>query len=128
MAQREEREMDDCTFQPNAPRRRHPRPFNRSRTVESLTADHTLLLGHTAGGEGGSCGGSGVENSRRQTTSKGGGTGEDSDFSRGVEGVGRRLFEESKRLRERRFEGGERKRMAEEEAYARTCTFKVIVT
>ena len=36
-----------------------------------------------------------------------------------------RLFGETRRLEERRFEGQERKRMGEEEAYARTCTFEV---
>lgn len=39
--------------------------------------------------------------------------------------VAQRLYDETKRLDERRFEGQERKRMAEEEVYARTCTFEV---
>ncbi|CAM9292255.1 unnamed protein product, partial [Ectocarpus fasciculatus] len=38
--------------------------------------------------------------------------------------VVQRLFDETRRLDERRFEGQERKKMAEEEEYARTCTFQ----
>lgn len=41
--------------------------------------------------------------------------------------VSQRLYDETKRLDERRFEGQERKRMGEEEIYARTCTFEVRV-
>lgn len=55
----------------------------------------------------------------------GGVDGEASASCRSGEEVGRRLFEESKRLNERRFEGEERKRMTQEEAFARTCTFAV---
>lgn len=36
-----------------------------------------------------------------------------------------RLFEASKRLRDRRSEEQERKKMWEEESFARSCTFKV---
>lgn len=39
--------------------------------------------------------------------------------------VAQRLYNETKRLAERRFEAQERKRMGAEEVYARTCTFEV---
>lgn len=119
MAQREEQEMDVCTFQPNTPRR-HSSISSRSGAVASLS-----LLSYAVGGGCGNEEGSTENSSKRPPASEGGGKGKDSDVSRSVGAVGLRLFEESKRLRERRFEGEERKRMGDEEAYARTCTFKV---
>lgn len=119
---REEQEMNTCTFQPNI--RRESTASHRSDRSCSATVGSSLV--DKADGSGGiqhSGGGEERQGSSQHETDRA--TSDRSGSSRSI-GVGQRLFLESKRLKERRFEGEERKRMAEEEAYARTCTFKVL--
>ena len=111
--------MHACTFQPSIPRRR-ANASTSTRTIRNFSSE-TLLDG--GGGEGArrdGAWGHGVSAPRVGRVN-----GSASAPCRSVEEVGRRLFEESKILSERRFEGEERKRMAQEEAFARTCTFVV---
>lgn len=122
LAMREEQEMDACTFQPNVRRKsttsyRSDRP--RAATVGS---SHSKMI---SGSEHSRHSGQGEEGQGSSQHSAGRATRDHRRSSTSVE-VGQRLFLESRRLKERRFEGEERKRMAEEEAYARSCTFKVL--
>lgn len=127
---RQEQEMGACTFQPNCRCRSPPStPLNKSGTgpVASSRTDNGGGGGIDAGDEEVGQGeearrGEGTEGFRRNKSST---RRKDRSASRDSIEIGHRLFMESKRLNERKFEGKERKRMAEEEAYARSCTFKV---
>ncbi|CAM9582807.1 unnamed protein product, partial [Laminaria digitata] len=124
LAQQEEEEMHACTFQPSIPRRRGANASTLTRTVIGNLSSETLLKGGGGGGGGPHRGGAGGHGGASASGAEGRVNGAAASAPwRGVEGVGRRLFEESKRLSERRFEGEERKRMTQEEAFARTCTF-----
>ena len=106
MAQQEEAEIAGCTFQPSVLRRRSNAARSRaSGTVRSSSYD--------APGEGGKRG-SAVRSEGADPV------GRESGLM-----SGRRLFEESKRLNERRSQEQERKRVWEEESFARSCTFQV---
>lgn len=120
LAQREEQEMEACTFQPNAWRRRPNAPSGYANTVGNPSLDREgdrSGVGEDAGG------GSSAEEPQGEHATGRAGTG--AGGPRRIGAACQRLFEESKRLKERRFEAEERKRMWEEESYARTCTFKV---
>lgn len=135
LAQREEREMDACTFQPNAkPQRGTPssdiaacradiaRGFPRSSAKTRGSSD--CEADSVAGGSSAVASKCKTDSETRKSRSNVCGSGSGGGDIVGGD-VGKRLFEEHKRLKERRFEREERKRMQEEEAYARTCTFKV---
>lgn len=101
--------MDGCTFQPNT---RRSSASSRAATVGSSALDPLLEGDGRRGNDVFKL--SPTRNRAREGAA-----------SQSAAMVGKRLFEESKRLRERRFEGEERKRMGEEEAFERTCTFQV---
>lgn len=108
--------MNACTFQPSVSRRR-ANASTLARTNGKFSSE-TLL-------DRGGANRDGAEGHGASDPRAGGVNGASSASCRSGEEVGRRLFEESKRLSERRFEGEERKRMTQEEAFARTCTFAV---
>lgn len=116
LARREEQELKACTFQPNA-RRRRPNTPSCASTSEGWHPNSRRIGDDGVGVDVG--GSSVVVDSKIEEISQ------ICASSRASAQTGLRLFEESKRLRERRFERTERKNMAEEEIYARTCTFQV---
>ncbi|CAN0025576.1 unnamed protein product [Ectocarpus sp. 12 AP-2014] len=184
LAQREEQELKDCTFQPNVPPRGALVPSSVTRVALPIRHVHDCVgkssscepvenddegngsVGDAGGGggdggvdAGGTCGGNGGGGSDGDCDGGAGGCGgyhggeagegtavgprsvdketRSSVSSRGVavsppsqgrgcagNNVVQRLFDETRRLDERRFEGQERKNMAAEEEYARTCTFQ----
>lgn len=92
----EMRELDGCTFQPNA--RQHSKaPCYRNGDAHQKAGTCKDGVGATSKGQ-----------SRDGSTN-----------------VCARLLEAGERSKERRAEAEERKRMSEEEAFARDCTFKV---
>lgn len=134
--------MDACTFQPNVPRQGVAGTIGSGSCLKSSKngrdgdgvgvggdGDGSGGDGHGEGGEGilpdsTRVAGEGGRLSRAAaTTSKGSADPPRRSLDRRA--VTQRLFEETGRLDERRFEGQERKRMWEEEVYARTCTFEV---
>ncbi|CAB1110047.1 unnamed protein product [Ectocarpus sp. CCAP 1310/34] len=176
LAQREEQELKDCTFQPNVPPRGALVPSSVTRVAEPIGNGHDCVgtsssckpvenddvgngsvgdagggggdggvdAGGTFGGSGGGAGGCGgthggeagegtavgprsVDKETRSSVSSRGVAVSPPSQGRGCPGnnVMQRLFDETRRLDERRFEGQERKNMAAEEEYARTCTFQV---
>ncbi|CAM9516462.1 unnamed protein product, partial [Ectocarpus sp. 13 AM-2016] len=184
LAQREEQELKDCTFQPNVPPRGALVPSSVTRAAEPIRHVHDCVrksssckpaenddvgngsVGDAGGGggdgcvdAGGTCGGNGggggdgdgdggagvcggshggeegegtavgpksVDKETRSSASSRGVAVSPPSQGRGCPGnnVVQRLFDETRRLDERRFEGQERKNMAAEEEYARTCTFQ----
>ncbi|CAN0023678.1 unnamed protein product, partial [Ectocarpus sp. 12 AP-2014] len=180
LAQREEQELKDCTFQPNVPPRGVLVSSSVTRAAEPIGHGHDCVgksssckpvvkddegngsvgdagggggdggvdAGGTCGGNGGGGGGGGgggcggyhggeagegtavgprsVEKETRSSVTSRGVAVSPPSQGRGCPGnnVVQRLFDETRRLDERRFEGQERKNMAAEEEYARTCTFQ----
>ncbi|CAM9650181.1 unnamed protein product [Ectocarpus sp. 8 AP-2014] len=181
LAQREEQELKDCTFQPNVPLRGALVSGSVTRAAEPIGHGHDCVGrspsckpvenddegngsggnacggdgevdagGTCAGGGGGSGGGGGgggggcggnhggeagegtaagprsVEKETRSSVTSRKVAVSSPSQGRGCPGknVVQRLFDETRRLDERRFEGQERKNMAAEEEYARTCTFQ----
>lgn len=155
LAQREEQEMIACTFRPNVPRQSlaaGPAAIRVTRTPGTDSQPKSSkdggdsggdgAGGDGAGGDGAGGGGGGGEGGERFSTDvprsapdcRLSGAGDwkgdapvrpSSRKSLDGTAAAQRLFEETGRLDERRFEGQERKRMWEEEVYARTCTFEV---
>ncbi|CBJ48870.1 hypothetical protein Esi_0049_0138 [Ectocarpus siliculosus] len=172
LAQREEQELRDCTFQPNVPLRGALVSGSVTRAAEPIGHGHDCVgrsssckpvenddegngsggnacggdvhvdaggtCGVNGGGGGGGCGGNhggeagegtaaGPRSVEKETRSCMSSRAVSSPSQgRGCPGnnVVQRLFDETRRLDERRFEGQERKNMAAEEEYARTCTFQ----
>lgn len=144
--------MHACTFQPNVPRARQAFAAGAAAAatwVAVATGNDSGLKSHRDGsdsdgdGAGSGGGGNGVgegggggspDSARAAGGCRLSGTasskvGTVTSSKKGLDGmaVAQRLFEEAGRLDERRFEGQERKRMWEEEVYARTCTFEVMM-
>lgn len=142
--------MIACTFQPNVPRQSLAAGPAAARAAGTTTTtgayprssgdggDNNSDSDSDGDGEGGeriSCdsargaGGAGRLSGSANNNSKGGAF--RSSSRKGLDGTAvataQRLYEETGRLDERRFEGQERKRMWEEEVYARTCTFEVSI-
>lgn len=135
--------MNACTFRPNVPQHAvaagaatrvadtigsescaTPQPKGGSHSGEDGAGSGDVGGGD---GDGGGAGGGGVSSfgCRLPGADSKGSAGPSSQRSLDGTAAAQRLFEETGRLGERRFEGQERKRMWEEEVYARTCTFEV---